>query len=259
MDNNYLGHTINHLRKEKGWTQDQLAEKLGISFQAVSKWENATSFPDITMLPQLADIFGITIDEFFREPSKEIEDKLQEEAAQEMIEPPVETLHVYEVGYDSDGKSSTEFESVDDSDQGYRDVEEKNDDGLDRGQSLPWENDGKLRAVLYQGHKLVKNTKPHELKLVVEVEGDVHDLISDFSVNCNDVYGNATAGDSMNCNDVYKDANAGDHLNCNDVHGNVSAGDSIHCNDIGGDATAGDNIECQDIGGRAVAGGSIRH
>ncbi len=232
MDNNYLGHTINHLRKEKGWTQDQLAEKLGISFQAVSKWENSTSFPDITILPELADIFGIRIDEFFRESPKESKQ-----------EPPIETLNVYEVSEDK-------AQFIEPSPHHVHQSELKQD--------LPWEDDGKLRAVLYEGHSLIKNTQPHELKLVVEVNGDIKDLISDFSVNCNDVYGNARAGDGMNCNDVYGNANAGDQLNCNDIKGNARAGDSIRCSDIAGDATAGDDIKCSDIGGIAVAGGAIR-
>ena len=49
-------------RKKLGLTQDKLAELLGVTAQAVSKWENDQSCPDITMLPQLADIFSISID-----------------------------------------------------------------------------------------------------------------------------------------------------------------------------------------------------
>ena len=58
-----LGKRIMQLRKSKGLTQDQLAEQLGVTAQAVSKWENDQSCPDITALPQLADIFGTTTDE----------------------------------------------------------------------------------------------------------------------------------------------------------------------------------------------------
>ena len=58
-----LGKRIAENRKRLGLTQDSLAEKLGITAQAVSKWENDQSCPDITMLPRLAEIFGITTDE----------------------------------------------------------------------------------------------------------------------------------------------------------------------------------------------------
>lgn len=64
---NTLGNRICALRKKMGLTQDQLAEAMGVSAQAVSKWENDLSCPDITMLPQLADFFHVTIDELMRE------------------------------------------------------------------------------------------------------------------------------------------------------------------------------------------------
>jgi transcriptional regulator with XRE-family HTH domain len=58
-----LGKRIIANRKRIGFTQDQLAEKLGVTAQAVSKWENDQSCPDISILPKLAGLFGITIDE----------------------------------------------------------------------------------------------------------------------------------------------------------------------------------------------------
>lgn len=58
-----IGKNIKRLRQNKGITQEKLGEILGISSQAVSKWENGSAFPDIMMLPDIADYFGITIDE----------------------------------------------------------------------------------------------------------------------------------------------------------------------------------------------------
>ena len=58
-----LGKRIVANRKRLGLTQDRLAELLGVTAQAVSKWENDQSCPDITMLPKLAEIFGISTDE----------------------------------------------------------------------------------------------------------------------------------------------------------------------------------------------------
>lgn len=58
-----LSSNILALRKEHNLTQEALAEKLGITFQAVSKWENGQSYPDIALLPILADIFNVGIDE----------------------------------------------------------------------------------------------------------------------------------------------------------------------------------------------------
>lgn len=66
-----LGKRIVAHRKRLGLTQDQLAEQLGVTAQAVSKWENDQSCPDITMLPKLAEIFGITTDELLGLEKKE--------------------------------------------------------------------------------------------------------------------------------------------------------------------------------------------
>lgn len=63
--NDVIGANIARLRKEKNMTQDQLANLMGISFQAVSKWENGLSSPDVSSFPMLADVFGVTIDELF--------------------------------------------------------------------------------------------------------------------------------------------------------------------------------------------------
>jgi transcriptional regulator with XRE-family HTH domain len=61
--NESIGNRISKYRKEKGLTQEELAAKLGVSSQAVSKWENDASCPDISLLPQLCRTLGITTDE----------------------------------------------------------------------------------------------------------------------------------------------------------------------------------------------------
>ncbi len=60
-----LGATIKKLRTERGFTQEELANKIGVSFQAVSKWETNTTTPDIAIIPQLALFFGVSIDSLF--------------------------------------------------------------------------------------------------------------------------------------------------------------------------------------------------
>lgn len=58
-----IGNRIQKFRKEKGLTQEELGAKLGLSSQAVSKWENDASCPDISLLPQLCRLLGVTADE----------------------------------------------------------------------------------------------------------------------------------------------------------------------------------------------------
>ena len=60
-----IGGKIRQLRLERSMTQEQLAQRLNLSAQAVSKWENGVTLPDIQLLPELSTIFGITIDELF--------------------------------------------------------------------------------------------------------------------------------------------------------------------------------------------------
>ena len=60
-----IGTNIYKLRKEKKFTQAQLAEKLGVSEQAVSKWENGMCAPDVSLFPVLAEFFGVSIDRLF--------------------------------------------------------------------------------------------------------------------------------------------------------------------------------------------------
>ena len=62
LDNFIVGKQIAHLRKQNGLTQEELAEKLDISAQAISKWENGHSLPETMQLPVLAQIFGCSID-----------------------------------------------------------------------------------------------------------------------------------------------------------------------------------------------------
>lgn len=60
---NSIGKRIAALRREKGYKQDDIAKKLNISPQAVSKWENDQSYPDISVLPALAEYLGVSVDE----------------------------------------------------------------------------------------------------------------------------------------------------------------------------------------------------
>ncbi|MDE6169336.1 MAG: helix-turn-helix domain-containing protein, partial [Acetatifactor sp.] len=65
-----IGKRIRTLRMTKKVKQEELAEYLGVSFQAVSKWETGASVPDIALLPNIAVYFGVTIDELFQFPDE---------------------------------------------------------------------------------------------------------------------------------------------------------------------------------------------
>ena len=57
-----IGENIRKYRRDANMTQDALAEKLGVSYQSVSRWENGSTYPDMELLPSIADIFSVTVD-----------------------------------------------------------------------------------------------------------------------------------------------------------------------------------------------------
>lgn len=67
-----FGERFQRLRKEKGLTQDKIAEAVNVSSQAVSKWENDINMPDITLLLRLSEILGVTTDELLGKENHEV-------------------------------------------------------------------------------------------------------------------------------------------------------------------------------------------
>ena len=65
-----VGERIAELRKEKNMTQEALAAALNVSSQAISKWENNATMPDISLLPRIADAFDVTVDDLFGRRTK---------------------------------------------------------------------------------------------------------------------------------------------------------------------------------------------
>lgn len=70
MKKQTFGRMISSLRKEKGMTQLELAEKMGVTDKAVSKWERDLSFPDINSIPKLAELFEVSVDELMQVKSE---------------------------------------------------------------------------------------------------------------------------------------------------------------------------------------------
>ena len=69
MTNKSMGEIISTLRKEKGMTQKEIADRLGITDKAVSKWERDVAYPDTGTIPKLAEILGVTVEELMNAKS----------------------------------------------------------------------------------------------------------------------------------------------------------------------------------------------
>ena len=83
MKKQTMGEMIAALRKEKGMTQSDLANKMGVTDKAVSKWERDLSCPDVSTLPRLAEVFEISVDELMQGKTEGTAEK--KEDIQELI------------------------------------------------------------------------------------------------------------------------------------------------------------------------------
>ena len=229
----YFGQRIAALRKASGMTQEALAQRLGITNQAVSKWESDQCCPDIMQLPALADIFEISLDSLFGR-----------EALPQSPEP---VTVIGELPWeDNDDLHAVCF-------VGHQ---------LVRYQDIPSVG-GKRERFSYSFSCLgfdkagARGNEPVQLHF----SGKVGNIYSDYSVYCSEstVGGNVQAGDGVICTEVGGEVRAGDSVTCVGVRGNVIAGDGVSCTgDIGGNAQAGEDLRCEGaIGGNASAGGDL--
>ena len=67
---NTIAANLRKLRIEKKLTQEQIAEKLGVSPQSVSRWETSATYPDVMLLPEIAKLYGVLVDDLFRPAPK---------------------------------------------------------------------------------------------------------------------------------------------------------------------------------------------
>ena len=96
--NDKFAKSFTNLRKEKGFTQAEVAQKLNVSAQAVSKWENGDSMPDVALLSEIADLFETTIDALFGRKDKE---------KVEVVDPPKGDYSQYLLRVDAAGEDGS--------------------------------------------------------------------------------------------------------------------------------------------------------
>lgn len=223
--NEILCSNILRLRKEKGLSQSMLAEKLQITFQSVSKWENNLSCPDISLLPSIAEVLEVSIDELFgiapvsAEPDS-VKTTVQEEDASSFARTIDDTL-------------------------------------------VAWPDDDKLHAVIFKGHHLLKEQELGNLPSQVELkyEGPAADIISDYSITIEgDIAisdSTITAGSHITCGNITNSkVMSGSHMTCTAITNSpIIAGSHITCTGINdaGSVKAGSHIQvsgdlkCQNI------------
>lgn len=226
-----IGNKILNLRKQNEMTQEFLANKLGVSNQAVSKWEADLCCPDIGLLPHIADIFNISIDYLFDRTT------------------PKHNIVCSSLPWDDDktlrvvafvGQKLQDFKPVDDS---------------------------KNLKVVYEGDAL--DIQSCISVNCMSVNGDINagsyvqcgpvrgDITAGTYIACGPVTGDVTAGYHIQCGDISGDTTAGAHIECNNIGGDVTSQSHINCNNISGDATSQSHINCNNIEGDAHCDGDI--
>ena len=266
----HLGKQIAHYRKNKNITQETLAKLLGISNQAVSKCENEQSYPDIELLPKLADIFEITLDVLFernnlppnltaQSPSIQTPDIADSSIITETESASADLPDTSEVS-SQQAQAPTEKPSAS---QPQATAQEASPAQPPLYAQLPWKNDKTLRFVLFQGHNLIQQAelKKRFGKICNDVSfhicGPALNVESYFNVICEDVSGYVTAGNYVECEDVGQHITAGNYVICEDVGQYVCAGGYVECNDVGHNVSAGSYVECGDVNGDVKAGGCV--
>lgn len=280
-----LGTMISAYRKSLGLTQEGLAQRLDVTNQAVSKWESDQCCPDISLLPRIADLFGITLDQLFGrtppitalvgteepEPSSE-PDPIPEPEPREQPHRKSLFEQLFHTTMEAVQKAA---------DQAIQEVEQFSS-GFDPegGQEMPlppavqpdWEDDDTLRVVLFRGRRLVA-AHPARRKITFCYEGTAPiNIHSDCNLSCECVSGNATARGNLSCDSVGGSAAAGGDLSCDSVGGSVAAGGDVSCDSVGGsvsaegdvscdtvqgDVQAGGDVDCEDVRGNVTAGGDV--
>jgi len=199
-----IGSKIAYYRKKMGITQDTLAQKMDISNQAVSKWESDQSCPDISFLPLLADIFGISIDELFdRQANAQVN-------APDMPWDDDDTLHVavfHGRTYVGHCEACTEM------------TFQYEGPALNIDCALNLQCDDILGDVCAGGN--------------VTCDDVCGSIQAGGNITCDNVEGDAEAGNNITCDIIEGNAQAGGNITCDEISGSASAAGNIYCDEIG--------------------------
>lgn len=192
---NRICETIRELRCQRAISQEVLATAVGVSVQAISKWETGNSYPDIALLPVIARFFGITIDELF---------------------------------YGVKEKETTEFEGMNQiKDDGVVRVVQF------YGKKCLGVNEWKKEKQIYLNLQGIPNEFSLEVWGGASIQGDIKgNMDAGNGVNCGNVGGSVDCGGGINCGNIEGSVDCGGGINCGNVGGSIDAGGDVHCGEI---------------------------
>lgn len=192
-----LGNKIVTYRKKLGITQEGLAKKLDVTNQAVSKWESDQCCPDIVLLPKIADIFGISLDELF-------DRKTKTSAA---------------LPWEDDGVLRAVLFIGKRLVSGHPSAQEIH--FCYEGPALNISSDFSVTCDDVGGSISAKGSVTCD---------DVHGSISaGGSVTCDDVNGNVNCGGNVSCDCIDGNVRAGGNVTCDEINGDITGASAVYC------------------------------
>ena len=215
-----INEQISQLRRQAGMTQEELAAKLGVTNQAVSKWESAQCCPDIALLPDIARLFGLTVDELLTgEPAGkpvggDLPDVLKNDGVIRVLQFRGRELIRWDNRVENGEKNTIKL-------------------------SFP-ENGGKTQIEIYGSVESEDAVACANVGGYVEADGDVA---------CANVGGYVEAGGDVACGNVDGNVNAGEDVTVDTVYGDVSAGGDVKAGTVNGDVSAGGDVRCETLNG----------
>ncbi len=226
-----IGNNIKKLRLCKQITQEVLAKALGVSSQAVSKWETGTNAPDISMLPQIADFFGTSIDFLFREENVFATIKseyIKDDDVYRIVL--TRGLQVIKATYETDKP----FEIV-----------------------LPDDKDVNIEVFGHMDCSSISgNVISHQYLVSNSIGGNV---VSHQYIESNSIGGHASCDQYIECNSIGGHATCRGNIECDSIGGNIKYANSITCGDINGNVACDGNISAHNItcNGEIICSGNI--
>jgi len=210
-----LGKNIAYYRKERGMTQEALANALGVTNQAVSKWELDTCCPDIQLLPKLADLFEVSLDALFGRATQ--------------IAEPVPAVNL---PWENDGVLRAVLYVGHSLVLGHPAAQQI--EFCYEGPALNVHSEFAVRCDSVNGSVSAGASVTCD-----EIAGSVN---AAGNVTCDDVNGSVRAGGNVTCDCVDGDVHAGGNVTCDEVEGNVNAGRDVRCDHVEGSITANGTI-----------------
>lgn len=244
-----LGRRIALYRKELGITQDALAQKLEVTNQAVSKWESDQSCPDIMLIPKLADIFNVSLDELFGREWIQKTEVVNETLPWE--DDGVLHMVLYK------GRTLLKNQTPE---EGKKLCFVLEGDALNVNSNISVEIQGSVEGNVAAGAYVECNGGVAGNVAVgsyLKCGGIAGDVAAGSYIECGGIAGHVTAGDYVECGDVSGNIEAGGNVDCNNVEGDIEAKGCIDCNNVGGNARAYGHVECNNVGGNVEANGNV--